>query len=240
MMAVTARTGSPPGIPPPSRSGEIAARTPLPPTTWATRPPCGSPSCPTPPAHRLPSPAGIRRRQRSPHPGLRRAPAQLTPQSSAQITAAARQGQDSPIQPAAQAAPARLRSTPNTTDEQAVHWMPARTAGPAVRMMLSDRNAGLAPATVMTSRTTGGPQPPLIGEVCCPVTAADAVLRHPGTGRPPGRRGHYVMTRLIGPLGPQPPVAAGARLPVVRCRTAGAPGTRYGLQPDQDQEKPWS
>jgi transposase len=42
------------------------------------------------------------------------------------------------------------------------------------------------------------------------------------------------MTRLIGPLGPQPPPAAEARLPVVRCRMAGAPvlspGPRYYAQ----------
>jgi hypothetical protein len=45
MMAVTARTGSPSGISRPRRSEDIAARIPLPPTTWATRPLCGSPPC---------------------------------------------------------------------------------------------------------------------------------------------------------------------------------------------------
>jgi hypothetical protein len=40
---------------------------------------------PAPQAHRLPSPHGSRRPQRSPHPGPRRAPAQLTPQSSARV-----------------------------------------------------------------------------------------------------------------------------------------------------------
>ena len=33
------------GMSPPSRSVTLAARTPLPPTTWATLPPCGSPPC---------------------------------------------------------------------------------------------------------------------------------------------------------------------------------------------------
>ena len=40
---------------------------------------------PAPQAHRLRLPAGSRRQQRSPHPGLRRAPAQLTPQSSVRV-----------------------------------------------------------------------------------------------------------------------------------------------------------
>ena len=42
---MTARTGSPSGISPPSRSRDIAARILLPRTIWATRPPCGSPPC---------------------------------------------------------------------------------------------------------------------------------------------------------------------------------------------------
>ena len=43
MTAVT--RGLPSGISPRRRSGKFAARTPLPPTTWAILPPCGSPSC---------------------------------------------------------------------------------------------------------------------------------------------------------------------------------------------------
>ena len=45
MMTVAVAAGPPCGISPPSRSGTLAGRTPLPRTTWATRPPCGSPSC---------------------------------------------------------------------------------------------------------------------------------------------------------------------------------------------------
>ena len=97
------------------------------------------------------------------------------------------------------------------TDEQVVHWMPARTAGPAVRMMLSGGIVG------RPGSSNGNNQP-------------DHSQRSSARS---------AMTRLIGPLGPQLPAAAEARLPVVRCRTAGAPGTRYGLLPDQDQEEPW-
>ena len=56
------RTGPPCGISPPSRGGELAARTLLPRTTWATRPPCGSPPCaraagPPPPVTRWKPPS---------------------------------------------------------------------------------------------------------------------------------------------------------------------------------------
>jgi NAD(P)H-binding len=44
-MAVTVAAGRPCGKSPQGRSGQVAARTPLPPTTWATLPACGSPSC---------------------------------------------------------------------------------------------------------------------------------------------------------------------------------------------------
>ena len=76
---------------------------------------------PAPQARRLRLPAGSRRQQRSPNPGLRRAPAQLTSQSSAQVTAAARQGQDSPIQPAAQAAPTRCHARSRTAAQHPEH-----------------------------------------------------------------------------------------------------------------------
>ena len=45
MMAVTVRRDPPSGISLPSRSGKVAARTLLRPTTWAILPPCGSPPC---------------------------------------------------------------------------------------------------------------------------------------------------------------------------------------------------
>ena len=117
---------------------------------------------PAPQAHRLPLPAGSRRQRRSPNPGLRRAPAQLTPQSSAQVTAAARQGQDSPIQPAAQAAPTRChaRSRPAAQhpehDRRAGCPLDARANGwpSGPDDALRRQCGGLAPATVMTSRTT--------------------------------------------------------------------------------------
>ena len=85
MMTVAAAAGPPCGISPPSRGGTLAGRTPLPRTTWATRRPVDHRHAPAPQAHRLRLPAGSRRQQRSPHPGLRRAPAQLTPQSSVRV-----------------------------------------------------------------------------------------------------------------------------------------------------------
>ena len=110
-------------------------------------------------------------------------------------------------------AAARLRSTPNMTDEQVVHWMPARTAGPAVRMMLSGGIVGgLAPATVMTSRTT-----------------ADAhrrgLLSGHGRGRSPAAPGHRPPAGPPRPLCHDTPhrpartAAAGSR----RGATAGSP-----------------
>ena len=42
---MTAGADLPCGISPQRRSGKLAARTPLPPTTWAILPACGSPSC---------------------------------------------------------------------------------------------------------------------------------------------------------------------------------------------------
>jgi hypothetical protein len=54
MMAVTARTGSPSGISRPRRSEDIAARTPLPPTTGPPGPSVDHRHAPAPQAHRLP------------------------------------------------------------------------------------------------------------------------------------------------------------------------------------------
>ena len=165
MMAVTAGADPPSGISPQSRSGEVAARTPLPPTTWATLLACGSPPCartagPPPPVTRWkPLSAAVTR------PG--------TPACSSTVDSpvigtgncgcAPSPGRDSPNRPAAQAstypvpyAAARLRTTPNTTDEQLGHRMPARTAGPTVQMMPSGAMQARLPATIMTSRTTTG------------------------------------------------------------------------------------
>jgi hypothetical protein len=70
-MAVTARTGSPSSISPPSRSRNSPAPTPLRPTIWATLPACGSLPCvhataaPHPVTRCKPSPAARNR----PHPG---------------------------------------------------------------------------------------------------------------------------------------------------------------------------
>ena len=91
MMAATAGADPPSGISPQSRSGEVAARTPLPPTTWATLLACGSPPCartagPPPPVTRWkPLSAAVTR------PGTPACSSTVDSQSLARVTAAARQ-----------------------------------------------------------------------------------------------------------------------------------------------------
>ena len=82
MMTVAVAAGPPRGMSPPSRGGTSPAEHR---SRVLPGPPCRPVDhrhAPAPQAHHLRLPAGSRRQQRSPHPGLRRAPAQLTPQSS--------------------------------------------------------------------------------------------------------------------------------------------------------------
>jgi hypothetical protein len=136
--------GSHSGMSPPSRSVTLAARTPLPPTTWATLPPCGSPPC----ARAAGAPPLVTR-WKPPSAAITqsRTPACSSTADSpapAQVTAAARHIQPLQVPPVAVSrviAP-RSPSSAQTTGASAMHPLPRISA--AMRA-LSESRVGCAP-----------------------------------------------------------------------------------------------